>query len=186
MLEAIVHACEILQNAGYSVANPIVVNAADYGVPQKRMRTMIVGRRKGNFVFPAKITKHIPSGGSVFKKPIVSKESNIPRNHKAESIMRYMKLEFVQRDKQGRVDRLDPNLPSKTIIAGGTGGGGRSHLHPFIPRTMTVRECARLQTFPDNYIFTGPIARHFAQVGNAVPPVMGYEMALAIYKSIYA
>ena len=124
MLEAIVHACEILQNAGYSVANPIVVNAADYGVPQKRMRTMIVGRRKGNFVFPAKITKHIPSGGSVFKKPIVSKESNIPRNHKAESIMRYMKLEFVQRDKQWRVDRLDPNLPSKTIIAGGTGGGG--------------------------------------------------------------
>ena len=99
--------------------------------------------------------------------------------------MRYMILEFGQRDKLGRVDRLNPLLPSKTIIAGGTGGGGRSHLHPFIPRTMTVRECARLQTFPDDYVFTGPVARQFTQVGNAVPPLLGYELACAIYNSIY-
>ena len=58
-------------------------------------------------------------------------------------------------------------------------------MHPFIPRTMTVRECARIQTFPDTYQFTGPIARQFTQVGNAVPPVLAYEMACAIYNSIY-
>ena len=51
---------------------------------------------------------------------------------------------------------------------------------------MTVRECARLQTFPDSYGFTGPIARQFTQVGNAVPPVLAYVMATAIYDSIYA
>lgn len=176
--------CEILEKNGYVVAAPTVINASDFGVPQKRLRTIIIGSRKGNFLFPQKIKNHIPSG-SVFTSPILTSESNTPRNHKAESIMRYMILNFGQRDKLGRVDRLDPALPSKTIIAGGTGGGGRSHLHPFIPRTMTVRECARLQTFPDNYIFTGPVARQFTQVGNAVPPVLGYELACAIYKSIY-
>lgn len=177
-------ACELLEKAGYFVAIPTVVNAADFGVPQKRMRTIIVGSRKCNFIFPNKINNHIPSG-SVFTFPITTSESNIPRNHKVESLMRYMILEFGQRDKLGRVDRLNPLLPSKTIIAGGTGGGGRSHLHPFIPRTMTVRECARLQTFPDNYIFIGSVARQFTQVGNAVPPILGYELACAIYNSIY-
>ncbi|MBR6192703.1 MAG: DNA cytosine methyltransferase [Treponema sp.] len=179
------HACEILEAAGYAVATPTVINAADYGVPQKRKRTIIVGSRIGNFLFPQKIASNIPSG-SVFKNPLSTTESNIPRNHKAESIMRYMILGFGKRDKLGRVDRLNPILPSKTIIAGGTGGGGRSHLHPFIPRTMTVRECARLQTFPDDYIFTGAIARQFTQVGNAVPPVLAYEMACAIFSSIYS
>lgn len=182
--EQVRHACDILQKAGYYVAKPTVVNAADYGVPQKRMRTLIIGSRKGKFQFPKNNKPQIPSG-SVLKNIIISTDSNIPRNHKAESIKRYMTLGFGQRDKLGRVDRLNPNLPSKTIIAGGTGGGGRSHLHPFIPRTMTVRECARLQTFPDDYIFTGPMARQFTQVGNAVPPVMGYEIACAIFNSIY-
>lgn len=85
----------------------------------------------------------------------------------------------------GRVDRLDPRLPSKTVIAGGTKGGGRSHLHPFVPRTLSVRECARLQTFPDDYIFTGANARQFTQVGNAVPPLLAYKLALAIKHSVF-
>ncbi|MCZ7670829.1 MAG: DNA cytosine methyltransferase [Chloroflexi bacterium] len=59
-----------------------------------------------------------------------------------------MELQYGQRDQLGRVDRLDPTLPSKTVIAGGNGGGGRSHLHPYIPRTLSPRESARLQTFP--------------------------------------
>ncbi len=178
--EQVRHACEILKSAGYMVANPAIINAADYGVPQKRMRTLIVGSRRGKFLFPKKIGVQIPSG-SALKTPILTRESNMPRSHKAESIARYMMLGYGQRDKLGRVDRLDPTIPSKTIIAGGTGGGGRSHLHPFIPRTMTVRECARIQTFPDDYVFTGPIARQFTQVGNAVPPVLAYEVAREIY-----
>ena len=54
-----------------------------------------------------------------------------------------------------RVDRLDPRKPSKNVIAGGSGGGGRSHLHPYLARTMSVRECDRLQTFPDKFVFLG-------------------------------
>ena len=95
-----------------------------------------------------------------------------------------MILNYGQRDKLGRVDRLDPREPSKTVIAGGTKGGGRSHLHPFHPRTLSVRECARLQTFPDDYEFTGANARQFTQVGNAVPPLLAYKLACAIKEAI--
>lgn len=178
------HACDLLREAGYDVTPPQVVNAADYGVPQKRMRTIIVGSRIGHFKYPEKVTEHLPSG-CVFKKSVKGLPNHQTREHSAASIRRYMVLGFGKRDKLGRVDRLDPMKPSKTIIAGGTGGGGRSHLHPFVPRTMSVRECARLQTFPDSYVFTGPVARQFTQCGNAVPPVLAYEMAVAIYRSIY-
>lgn len=183
--EQVKRACAILKDAGYDVTPPRIVNAADYGVPQKRLRTLIVGSRIGHFSFPEKACRQLPAG-CVFRRSLKGVENHVTRNHSAGSIARYMKLDYGKRDKLGRVDRLDPFKPSKTIIAGGTGGGGRSHLHPFIPRTMSVRECARLQTFPDSYRFTGPVARQFTQVGNAVPPVLAYEMACAIYASIYA
>ena len=178
-------ACGMLREAGYDVAEPRVINAADYGVPQKRLRALIIGSRIGHFEFPSALRKQMPAGCAL-KRSVDGLPNHITREHAAESISRYMILSYGKRDKLGRVDRLDPFKPSKTIIAGGTGGGGRSHLHPFIPRTMSVRECARLQTFPDSYVFTGSVARQFTQCGNAVPPVLAYEMACAICKSIYA
>lgn len=183
--EQVAKACETLRDGGYDVTPPKIVDAADYGVPQKRLRTIIVGSRIGHFKFPAPSPIRL-SAGSVFTTPCDGLQGHVTRKHEAESIERYMKLGFGGRDKLGRVDRIDPFRPSKTIIAGGTGGGGRSHLHPYIPRTMSVRECARLQTFPDSYEFTGPVARQFTQVGNAVPPVLAYIMAKAIHESIYA
>jgi len=179
------HACRLLRESGYDVTEPCVVNAADYGVPQKRMRTLIVGSRIGHFDFPVPNAAQLPAGCAL-KRSVAGLPNHQTREHCAASVARYMVLEYGKRDKLGRVDRLDPFRPSKTIIAGGTGGGGRSHLHPFIPRTMSVRECARLQTFPDRYVFTGPVARQFTQCGNAVPPVLAYEMAVAIYRSVYA
>lgn len=176
--------CETLRDGGYDVTPPRIVDAADYGVPQKRLRTIIVGSRIGHFEFPAPSPVRL-SAGNVFVTPCDGLQGHVTRKHEAESVERYMRLAFGGRDKLGRVDRIDPFLPSKTIIAGGTGGGGRSHLHPYIPRTMSVRECARLQTFPDSYEFTGPVARQFTQVGNAVPPVLAYVMAKAIHESIY-
>lgn len=178
-------ALDELANMGYTITEPQILNAANFGVPQNRMRWIVAGTRVGSkIVLPTPSEKPTPCG-SVFLRPLDNASNHITREHTSESISRYMKLPYGGRDKQGRVDRLDPRLPSKTVIAGGTKGGGRSHLHPFAPRTLSVRECARLQTFPDNYIFTGANARQFTQVGNAVPPMLAYKLAMAIKKSVF-
>ena len=178
-------ALELLNNSGYHVTKPTVLNAADYGVPKNRLRVFICGwRSSGDFTFPLKEPVGVP-GYKVFERPIDGVANHITRQHKAESIVRYVELKYGERDRLGRVDRLDPKLPSKTVIAGGTTGGGRSHLHPHIPRTLSVRESARLQTFPDSFVFCGNTARQFTQVGNAVPPLLSLKLAREIYTRIY-
>lgn len=177
-------AIEILTQEGYVVNQPTVLNAADYGVPQYRERLFVVGSRSnGELTIP---TPKVHVGcASVLSRPPKGRANHDTRTHKAASIERYMKLDYGQRDQLGRVDRLDPTLPSKTVIAGGTNGGGRSHLHPEIPRTLSVRECARLQTFPDEFVFLGPTARQFTQVGNAVPPVLAATLATALVEAYF-
>jgi len=169
-----------LRTSGYSVNDPMILNARNFAVPQQRLRLFLVGSRvAGNFTKPAPSETQVPCGIALRlgEGPHLNHET---RMHKAESLLRYAKLRVGERDQLGRVDRLDPTIPAKTIIAGGTKGGGRSHLHPYIPRTLSVRESARLQTFPDSYRFTGPTARQFTQVGNAVPPVLAAQLATAI------
>lgn len=177
-------AIELLSDQGYFVNTPMELDAADYGVPQYRQRLFVVGSRaNGVFTEPRKYP-HIGSASVLANLP-----NGLPnhetRTHKAGSVERYMQLRYGQRDQLGRVDRLDPTLPSKTVIAGGTKGGGRSHLHPEIPRTLSVRECARLQTFPDKYVFVGPTARQFTQVGNAVPPVLAATLATKLAEAYF-
>ncbi|MGO8118027.1 DNA cytosine methyltransferase [Rhizobium leguminosarum] len=178
-------AIKMLEQMGYKVADPQVLDAADHGVPQFRQRMFVVGSRSpGVFVYPEK-TPHFGSSSVLADLPATISLNHETRKHKAESIQRYMVLNYGQRDQLGRVDRLTPNRPSKTVIAGGTNGGGRSHLHPEIPRTLSVRECARLQTFPDDYQFVGPTARQFTQVGNAVPPVLAAIVGKQLIKAYY-
>ena len=177
-------ALDELRSSGYNITTPKVINAAYYGVPQNRMRWIVAGTRgKTPITLPQSNAVATPCG-SVFLRSMDNVDNHITREHTAKSIARYMVLQYGGRDKLGRVDRLDPRLPSKTVIAGGTKGGGRSHLHPFSPRTLSVRECARLQTFPDDYIFTGATARQFTQVGNAVPPLLAYKLASAVKSAI--
>jgi DNA (cytosine-5)-methyltransferase 1 len=178
---------ERLQKRGYTMSEPLVLNAVDFGVPQYRERLFVVGNRLGKefeLSIPPETVKrrnaidvlaHVPEDA----------HNHVPRDHAVASILRYRALKFGAREQLGRVDRLHPFRPSKTVIAGGTKGGGRSHLHPFVPRTLTVRECARLQTFPDSHIFTGPSARQFTQVGNAIPPLLAYHMAASVYRSVF-
>ena len=172
---------ETLAAAGYTMSEPFVINARDYGVPQSRKRAFVIGTLNGVKVPPPTATHggHLPY---VTVSEALLGASRLPlnnseREHNETTIVRYSKMGFGEREKLGRVDRLDPSKPSKTIIAGGNKGGGRSHLHPYIPRTLTVRESARLQTFPDNYEFLGKNGRQFTLVGNAVPPLLGEVLA---------
>jgi DNA (cytosine-5)-methyltransferase 1 len=182
-----------LSKAGYIHTTPQTLNAVDYGVPQYRERTIIWGTTDKSI---SPVLPPVTHGDDMFTQPYnlvahaltdIPKDCNnhIPRNHKPESVARYQTLEFGQREKLGRVDRLDPLRPSKTVIAGGMNGGGRSHLHPYIARTLTVRECARLQTFPDTFVFTGSMARQFTQVGNAVPPLLAEHLGRHIMSTVF-
>lgn len=178
-------ALKMLSGDGYTISKPTILNAVRYQIPQDRKRLLVIGFRDD-----ARQVE-LPLGGSppvpcykAFERPVAIDCNHVIRNHRADSVLRYMELRYGQREKLGRVDRLDPRVPSKTVIAGGTGGGGRSHLHPDVPRTLSPREAARLQTFPDDFIFTGPPARQLTQVGNAVPPVMAWHLANFILRRL--
>lgn len=73
--------------------------------------------------------------------------------------------------------RLDQRKPSPTIDT-----GHRHHFHPVANRVPTVREAARIQSFPDTFRFLGPKTSQYKQVGNAVPPLMAEEIGKALIK----
>jgi DNA (cytosine-5)-methyltransferase 1 len=188
-------ALNYLASLGYSTSEVAPVEAAHYGVPQWRRRIIIWGSRTiGNPGIPPKTHAELLDFFSVpgvktlntVAHALVGMKEDLPnhtvRDHKRASQERYRLLRFGERDQLGRADRLDPSRPSKTVIAGGLSGGGRSHLHPFVARTLSVRESARLQTFPDTFVFEGSTARQFTQVGNAVPPLLAEHFARHILR----
>lgn len=75
--------------------------------------------------------------------------------------------------------RYDGNKPSRTIDT-----GHRNHFHYKYNRVPTIRENARLQSFPDDFVFTGTKTQQNRQVGNAVPPLLGYHLGNALKKII--
>ncbi|WP_129630683.1 DNA cytosine methyltransferase [Candidatus Oscillochloris fontis] len=78
------------------------------------------------------------------------------------------------------VKRLKPNQPSKAV----TGGMQGEFLHPLEHRPLTIRECARLQTFPDDFLFFGSIADQMQLIGNAVPPLMSEIIARSLFADL--
>ncbi|MEA3339945.1 MAG: DNA cytosine methyltransferase, partial [Chloroflexota bacterium] len=72
--------------------------------------------------------------------------------------------------------RLWGNQPSKAI----TSGAISEFVHPSEDRFLTLRECARVQTFPDDFTFAGTTAQAILQIGNAVPPLLAQAVALSL------
>ena len=60
----------------------------------------------------------------------------------------------------------------------------RVHFHYLLERRLTVRECARLQSFPDQFVFPHSASQNMLEIGNAVPPIIGHLIASQIYKFI--
>lgn len=77
--------------------------------------------------------------------------------------------------------KMEPNLPARTLMAH-LGKDGYSHIHydSAQARTISVREAARLQSFPDGFLFEGSMNPAFRQIGNAVPPLLAKALALKI------
>lgn len=95
-------------------------------------------------------------------------------------IMPYKNRAHIFKDKYYK---LDPNKPSKTITSH-MKFDCNMYIHPFEARGITPREAARIQSFPDNYVFKGSYTRWYAQVGNAVPPLLGEVIATSIAKKM--
>lgn len=109
--------------------------------------------------------KHIPVGGSWRDLP----HRLLPAG---------MKL-ARRSDHTKRYGRLDPDGLFSTILTKADLHWG-AYIHPDQDRTLTVRECARAQSFPDRFRFTGSRGEQYKQVGNAVPPLLARSVAWAV------
>lgn len=100
--------------------------------------------------------------------------------HRVELIERFGRLAPGEADSLTRHRRLDPNGLATTLTAGSRMRTACRPLHPYRNRVLTVREAARLASFPDSYQFPPEISEAWCQIGNAVPPLM----AQAVFRSI--
>jgi len=172
------------------------LNSVWYGVPQLRQRVIAIGFRNKSdfdeFNWPTQLHSESPNDSDLLD-PVPSKyalenitncHNHVLRVHSQPIIDRYTLVAQGERDKKDRTDRIDENKPSGTILVGSSAGGGRPFIHPTEHRHITVREAARLQSFPDWWKFEGGSTASYRQVGNAVPPIMAQQIALQIKKVI--
>ncbi len=155
---------------GYRITYKLY-NTADYGVAQTRERVIIVGVAAGEreFVPPAPVmTKDKWITAKQALVDLESKDWSPHTNH----IWSYAKKSAEQGGRHLVADR-----PAHTMRAE---CHGNIQFHYRLPRRMSMREAARVQSFPDNYIFTAGIREIERQVGNAVPPVFAWHIARAV------
>jgi len=162
-----------------------VLNAADYGVPQARRRLVVIGVLDGEASLPEPTTANAQPTvwdaiGDLAGLPDDPQFSRVSNRHAEHVVNRWRDLAPGESDPNYRRARLDANKPSLTIRAGGGYGPNGDHLagfhppiHPTLPRQLTVREAARLQSFPDDWVLCGPKTIQGRQIGNAVPVKLG-------------
>lgn len=178
------------KQTGYEF-NYVILNAADYGVPQIRNRVFFFGNRIGVHMEPP-----LPCCDGTVEHPYktvgeaIGDLSDLPDNnafnhvalkHGEINLKRYalipeggrlpedqLPAELYRKNFGNTFKRLHRDKPSLTMVP----GHNAFPIHPWLNRSLTVREAARLQSFPDNYIFVGPRQKQCMQVGNAVPPIM--------------
>ena len=193
----------VFESEGYDVQSK-VLNAWDYGVAQKRERMIMVGIRNDlsnsiSFEYPSKheykpVLRDIlmdcpPSQGmhySEYKRKIFELVPpggywrDIPENIAKE----YMKSTWnMGGGRTGILRRLSLDEPSLTVLTSPT-QKQTERCHPLEARPFTIRENARIQSFPDNWKFQGSIGNQYKQIGNAVPVNLAYEIGLKIKESL--
>jgi len=159
-----------------------LLNAADFGVPQRRERVFIVGVRKdleGEFRFPrpTHAPPSIADGATLL--PWVTAKDALADLEDEERLRSMPNWEWSKAKKnRGQGNRpIRPDEPSPTIRAEHQ---GNIEFHYRLPRRLSVREAARLQGFPDNFIFQASMSEAYRLVGNAVPPVLAWHVARSI------
>lgn len=170
---------------GYEM-NVTTLCAADYYTPQKRERVIFIGNRIGKKNFhPQPILKpseYITTGQSIadlMEHPEDKAFNHVPTRHRQDMAQRMLQLPEGQSLYEGYSDawKKCPWDEASCTIKENHGG---VNIHPRLPRVLTAREMARLQSFPDDFIFEGPKNKQLVQIGNAVPPFLGKAIGLAV------
>lgn len=197
----------ILDEIGYNVVPVKVLKAINYKVPQKRERVILVGVRKDidiKYQYPKPHNKiynlvdalkkgelydcNVPkSEGSKYpehKKEVLDlvPQKGYWRNLPLEIQKKYMgKSFYLGGGKTGIARRIGWDEPSLTLTCS-PAQKQTERCHPEETRPFTVREYARIQTFPDDWEFMGSVSQQYKQIGNAVPCNLGQEIGYSIVK----
>lgn len=184
------------ENLGYKVACKIL-NSADYGVPQVRKRVIFIGTSTNKkIIFPEKeVDTYVSVKEALSRYPKLKsgEESSVP-NHVAMSHSEQMltKMSYITdggdrnqipvkiRPKSGDVRKYIKYASDKPAVC--VTGDMRKIFHYDQNRALTVRELAKLQSFPDDFVFKGSKISQQQQVGNSVPPKMAESIASVIIK----
>ncbi|SDS59505.1 DNA (cytosine-5)-methyltransferase 1 [Winogradskyella sediminis] len=197
----------ILDEIGYKVVPVQVLKAINYKVPQKRERLILVGIRKDidiKYEYPKPYQNIYNLSDALKKGPLY--DSNVPKSegskypqHKKEILdlippkgywrdlpidlqKEYMgKSFYLGGGKTGMARRIGWDEPSLTLTCS-PAQKQTERCHPDETRPFTVREYARIQTFPDEWKFMGSVSQQYKQIGNAVPCNLGREIGYSIVK----
>lgn len=161
---------------GYHVEYKIL-NAADYGVPQNRERVIIIGKRKD-------LNKEIlwPEPTTAIKKVTLQQAiGDLENNHKHFCLPNagYSKAKLFPGTQGNTVTSADK--PGPTMRAE---HHGNIEFHYRLPRRLSAREAARVQSFPDDFVFLQSTSDAYRQIGNAVPPVLAWHLAGALERML--
>lgn len=168
---------------GYEI-NVTVLNSADYGVAQTRRRVIFIGNRIGGTNYHPKpfMDKYKTLGEEI--KRFIDLDEDKSINHifsrHTEEMKQRISLVPEGMSLYGNYSdawKKSPwDKPSCTVKE----NHGGVNLHPKLPRVLTPRELAALQSFPDDFIFKGTKKWQLVQIGNAVPPLLGRAIGLAV------
>lgn len=173
------------EKIGYKI-NVAVLNAADYYTPQIRKRVIFIGNRIGiKNLHPSPILtpdKYITTKDAI--SDLMTKKTNplfnhVPTMHSEEMKKKLMAVkegESLYKNYSDSWKKCPWDKPSCTVKE----NHGGVNIHPKLPRVLTAREMARLQSFPDDFVFQGSKKWQLTQIGNAVPCNLGKAIGLAI------
>ena len=170
---------------GYTM-NVTTLCAADYYVPQKRERVIFIGNRIGRKNFhPAPMLtegQYVTVGqaiGNLMDREESASFNHVFTRHAPEMVSKMDKLKEGESVYQGYGEawrRCSWDQPSPTVKE----NHGGVIVHPKLSRVLTPRELARLQSFPDDFIFEGGKSKQLVQIGNAVPVLLGKAIGIAV------
>jgi len=172
-----------LSHLGYIIDFKLI-NAVHYKVPQNRERLFVVGH-KSNFKFPKTYNQKTTVGNAIGDLMThFSDESKFLNPSMDAYVAKYERASQCINPRD-----LYPDKPARTLtcrnLAGATGDMQRVRLGDGRRRRITSHEAARLQSFPDWFDFQGNETQVYNQIGNAVPPLLALQMALAVKKCYY-